>query len=98
VEIDAGFNGPRLSSKYHAFPSGHTSSSTAFFGVLLFANVRIAALLAALPLLIAFSRLYVGAHHLSDVVAGLLVGMAVAALVARWPKFEIADRQARIED
>ena len=26
-----GWNGPRFSSKYHAFPSGHTAASTAFF-------------------------------------------------------------------
>ncbi len=34
----------------------------------------------AFPLLIAFSRMYVGAHHLSDVVAGALLGVAYRSL------------------
>ena len=32
----------RLSSKYNSFPSGHTAATTAFFGVLFFANRRVA--------------------------------------------------------
>jgi membrane-associated phospholipid phosphatase len=31
VQVDAGWNGPRFSSKYHAFPSGHTAASTCVF-------------------------------------------------------------------
>ena len=90
VEVDAGFNGPRFDSKYHAFPSGHTSSSTAFFAVLAFVNLRLAAALLPIPLLIAFSRMYVGAHYLSDVVGAILIGIAVAFALSRWRLFELA--------
>ena len=48
VKTESVWNGPRLSSKYHAFPSGHTAASTAFFGTLLFVSWRIG--LACLPI------------------------------------------------
>jgi len=80
VEVDVGWNGPRLGSKYHAFASGHTAATTAFFGTLLLARRRLGLALLPLPLLIATSRLYLNAHHLSDVVAGGVLGFLCAAL------------------
>ena len=98
VEVDAGFNGPRFTAKYHAFPSGHTASSAAFFGVLAFANLRVFAALLPLPLLIAFSRLYLGAHHFSDVAGGMIIGAAVAVFVAaEWRRFAVTERERRGE-
>ena len=94
VEIDAGFNGPRFTAKYHAFPSGHTASSVAYFGVLAFVNLRLFAALLPIPLLIGFSRLYLGSHHFSDVIAGALLGVAIAVLIARWPRLRIAERES----
>src|SRR6202035_544080 len=41
VKSEEVWNGPRLSSKYHAFPSGHVAASGAFFGVLFLVNRRI---------------------------------------------------------
>lgn len=78
VQVDVGWNGPSLSSKYHAFPSGHTAASTAFFATLGFVSWRAGAALAVIPLLIAFSRVYVRAHYPSDVVGAALIGVAVA--------------------
>jgi len=73
----------RFSAKYNAFPSGHVTASMAFFGVLFFANRRVAVACLAIPILIGFSRIYVGAHYLSDVVCGLMLGILSAVLVAR---------------
>jgi len=73
----------RFSSKYHAFPSGHVTASMAFFGVLFFANRRVAVACLAIPILIGFSRIYIGAHYLSDVVCGIILGILSAVLVAR---------------
>ena len=98
VEIDVGFNGPRFAAKYHAFPSGHTTSSVAYFGVIAFASWRLFAALLPIPLLIGFSRLYVTAHHFSDVVGGAVIGLAVAVWVAHWRRFEIVDREAASEN
>ena len=80
------WNGPRLSEKYHAFPSGHTASSTAFFAVLLFASWRIGLASMIIPLLIGFSRMYVAAHYLSDVAFAAVLGVACAAVVAKMMK------------
>jgi len=78
VEVDAGWNGPRWSSKYHAFPSGHTAASVGFFAALCFARPRIGLCLLPVPLLIAVSRLYLRAHHLSDVVFATFLGVGCA--------------------
>jgi membrane-associated phospholipid phosphatase len=84
VTSEAHWNGPRLSSKYHAFPSGHAASSTAFFVALFLARKRIGAPLLLIPILIAFSRMVVGAHYLSDVACAAILGVISALLVAHW--------------
>jgi membrane-associated phospholipid phosphatase len=84
VKTEALWNGPQLSSKYHAFPSGHTASSTAFFVALFLARKKPGAPLLLIPILIALSRMIVGAHYLSDVTFAAIVGVISALLVARW--------------
>jgi undecaprenyl-diphosphatase len=84
VKIEQGWNGPRWSTKYHAFPSGHVVASTAFFAILVFANRRIGLPCLAIPILIGFSRLYVGAHYLSDAVCAAVLGILCAILVWRF--------------
>jgi undecaprenyl-diphosphatase len=83
VKAEHAWNGPSLSSKYHAFPSGHVIASTAFFAVLVFANRRIGLPCLAIPTLIGFSRIYIGAHYLSDVVCAAALGILCAILVWR---------------
>ena len=83
VKLELGWNGPRLSSKYNSFPSGHTAATTAFFGVLFFANRRLALCLLPIPLLIAASRMFVAAHFFSDVVCAAVLGIFCAWLCAR---------------
>lgn len=84
VQTEAEWNGPNLSSRYNAFPSGHTAVSTAFFSTLALACWRIGTPFLVIPLLIAFSRMYVAAHYLSDVVCASLIGVLVAYFVVRW--------------
>jgi undecaprenyl-diphosphatase len=85
VKTEQGWNGPRLSgSKYHSFPSGHVIASTAFFAVLLFANRRIGLPCLVIPIVIGCSRIYGGAHYLSDVVCAAVLGILCAFLVWRF--------------
>jgi len=83
VKTEEVWKGPRFSSKFHAFPSGHVAASTAFFAVLCFANWRIGLACLPIPLVIGFSRMYVAAHYLSDVVFAALLGVLCALIVAR---------------
>lgn len=68
-----------------SFPSGHTSGTTAAYGVLavlgvFFAStwlaVAVAVAAVALIVLVGLSRVYLGAHYPSDVVAGWILGIA----------------------
>ncbi|MCF6521736.1 phosphatase PAP2 family protein [Streptomyces sp. JJ36] len=81
-----------------SFPSGHALGSVVAYGVLLlvFAPVTgrrarpwFAAAVAAVVLLVGFTRLALGVHYVSDVLAGWLLGLVWLALTAvvfrRWP-------------
>lgn len=69
-----------------SFPSGHSMMSTLFYGFLLFLLVRnerfckgrkgFMMALGSLPVLIGFSRVYLGVHYASDVLAGWAAGLA----------------------
>jgi len=89
VQTEAEWNGPRINARYNAFPSGHTAASTAFFATVAFASWRIGAGLLTIPLLIAFSRMYVAAHYLSDVVCAAIIGVVTAYVVVGWQPLKI---------
>jgi undecaprenyl-diphosphatase len=76
------------------FPSGHVLSLVVFFGLMIYliamASARrrrwrvLASLVAAAPVVVvAFSRLYLDKHWLSDLAGGLTIGMAYL-LLAIW--------------
>ncbi len=86
----------------HSYPSGHVAAATALYGMLVvlvwtYAGRRArgwATLLLVLPLLIGASRLYEGAHHLSDVLSSLLF-VSVWVVVAA--KVLLSDRAAHTQ-
>lgn len=69
-----------------SFPSGHSMASMAFYGYLIyliFMNVKdrklrnlLCAGLGILVFLIGLSRIYLGVHYTSDVIAGMCFSMA----------------------
>jgi membrane-associated phospholipid phosphatase len=98
VHTDTRWGGPRFSSKYHSFPSGHVGASTAFFGVLLIARRRIVLACLPIPILIGFSRMYIGAHHLSDVICAAVLGILCALVVVYFLSRKFGDRQSKFEN
>ena len=95
VAVKAGLQLSRPTPLYNgmsefSFPSGHATMSIVIYGFLAVltarersARRRLAVLTATvlLVILIAFSRLYLGAHWLSDVLGGLAFGVAWVALL-----------------
>lgn len=69
-----------------AFPSGHALNSVLGVAVFVLVFPRVKALWAAavvIPLVTALSRVVLGVHWTSDVVAGLLLGVAVVVVTVR---------------
>jgi undecaprenyl-diphosphatase len=62
----------------HSFPSGHTSAVALSVSctVSLFRNYAFSFLMGLLLALVGFSRIYLLMHHLSDVAAGMCIGLA----------------------
>ena len=98
VKSELRWGGPRFSSKYHAFPSGHVAASTAFFGVLLLAQRRVGIACLPIPILIGFSRMYIGAHYLSDVICAAVLGISSALITAHFILRESDNRQSPIQN
>ena len=84
--------------KDFSFPSGHTGCAFAAAGALFFSlpkerkSIKTAALLFAV--LIGWTRLYVGVHYPTDVLAGALIGLGSAAL-AVWLLSLLENRRSR---
>jgi diacylglycerol kinase family enzyme/membrane-associated phospholipid phosphatase len=66
-----------------SFPSGHSASAAAFATGVLLENPLLGVPVAGLAAAVAASRVAVGAHYPSDVVAGVSLGVA-AGLLTRW--------------
>lgn len=69
----------------YSFPSGHTANSMCGYGSLTREKTlkRFRWLFWVLPVLIGFSRLYVGVHTIQDVLVSLVLGVATVLLMDR---------------
>lgn len=65
----------------YSFPSGHTMASVIGATVLTGADRRFAPVAIPLAVLIAFSRLYLFVHFPSDVLASVVIGLAIGGLM-----------------
>jgi undecaprenyl-diphosphatase len=99
------FDDPFVSLDTFSFPSGHTAGAVAFYGVLAAFLVsrtydkRLRALIVAgaiaAVVLVAFSRMYLGAHYLSDVVAAACSSTAWLVLCLHTVHGVVRRRMAR---
>lgn len=92
------FDDPLITLATYSFPSGHVVASTVFYGTLatllilqkpaLNRAVYIFSIAFSMVTLVAFSRMYLGAHYLSDVLAAFLEAMiwVVLCLITPWFK------------
>jgi membrane protein DedA with SNARE-associated domain/membrane-associated phospholipid phosphatase len=70
----------------YSFPSGHSTYTAFFYGFLIYffarqakdrtRRINLVFLWAGITAAVAFSRLYLGVHYLSDVLAGMLLGIS----------------------
>lgn len=66
-----------------SFPSGHAAGVAAFAAVARRSRELPFLPVAALAFLVAFSRIYLGTHYLSDTLAGVCIGVAAVFLAGR---------------
>lgn len=75
-------------AEFFSFPSGHATMAAVIFGILAvlvshsmgrWGRALVYSICGSMVVAIAYSRVYLGAHWLSDVVAGLLFGMVIVA-------------------
>lgn len=79
-----GFYGPHKSSQMQAFPSGHAASAFGCALPLLLNAPVVGVPVALVATGIAWSRLYLGRHHPTDVLVSLLLAVVFAAALSQW--------------
>lgn len=86
----------------YSFPSGHSMNSIIFYGFFIYLIINkmkhrgkylIAGALGLLVLMIGVSRIYLGVHYASDVLAGFITGLAWLMLFIR-----LTDRYVRYKE
>jgi len=97
------FNLMMVEEHGYSFPSGHAMVSTAFYGVLIYliwkTNLNIkykkmwTIILSILILLIGISRIYLGVHYASDIVAGFTISISYIIILVTLINYYLKSRK-----
>ena len=93
-KIDESADAMDITAQGYSFPSGHSSNAVTVYGSLAAhekKNRVFWALAIILPILVGFSRVFVGAHYPTDVLGGWILGIIVV-LVVPWLRKTIKNR------
>jgi undecaprenyl-diphosphatase len=86
-----------------SFPSGHVAAAAAYGALIIIvywhvrnriARASIIVLSVAIPIVVAWARMYRGMHHLTDVIAGVLLG--IVSVVLSWWMIHRAVRRTEL--
>ena len=92
--VDEGADAMDVAAQGYSFPSGHSANAVTVYGSLA-AHEKKSKLLwvlaLVLPLVVGFSRVFVGAHFPTDVLCGWLLGALIVALIP-WLRRKITNR------
>lgn len=76
-----------LEGNGHSFPSGHATAVFSTLGVLDREFPKLKWFWLGFAALVAFSRIYLGVHYLSDIAFGGIIGLSIGLIVVRfWKK------------
>ncbi len=64
----------KLKSDEYSFPSGHATVALIFYLILRKKYKKYSLIFAIIPILVGFSRIYLGVHYISDVICGFIIG------------------------
>ncbi len=92
--VDSKADAMDVAAQGYSFPSGHSTNAAAAYGSLAAHEKKrklLWVLAVLLPLLVGFSRVFVGAHFPTDVLCGWILGALIVALIP-WLRRKIRNR------